>query len=405
MIKKLLSKLGTDFLLSVSAVVLFNGVIQFVLNPYLSEQMGAEKFGTVIYLLAIISVMGAFGTAANYSRMVVSAKRGCSNGDYNRYFAAVAFIVLGVSAVGLIALRSFSPLYFISFSALMFLTILRYYGDVEYRLSCNFKGYFFYYLLIAVGYVIGVLTFRFTRSWVVAMLIGEALAILFVGISGKIFKPPFFKKSENFKECTKSAWTLVPANLVQTVILNADRILVMLFIGSQEVTMFYVATLVGKIVALVTVPLEGLVISYLNKYEDKISYKLFLGFSGGAAALAAVMVAASTVASHILIPFMYGDEIYIAASPYFIVANAGQVFFFISTVLITFVLKISGESSQLAMNLIYLAVFAAVVIPAVIFGGLWGLAYAIAAVNLFRIVFIITYGLIKLKKKQKTVTG
>jgi alcohol dehydrogenase class IV len=65
MIKKLLGKLGTDFLLSVSAVVLFNGVIQFVLNPYLSEQMGAEKFGTVIYLLAIISVMGAFGTAAH----------------------------------------------------------------------------------------------------------------------------------------------------------------------------------------------------------------------------------------------------------------------------------------------------------------------------------------------------
>ena len=169
--------------------------------------------------------------------------------------------------------------------------------------------------------------------------------------------------------------------------------------------MFYVATLVGKIVALVTVPLEGLVISYLNKYEDKISYKLFLGFAGGASALAAVMIAASTVASHILIPFMYGDEIYNAASPYFIVANAGQVFFFISTVLITFVLKISGESSQLAMNLIYLAVFAAVVIPGVIFGGLWGLAYAIAAVNLFRIIFIITYGLLKLKKKQKTATG
>ena len=57
------------------------------------------------------------------------------------------------------------------------------------------------------------------------------------------------------------------------------------------------------------------------------------------------------------------------------------------------------------MNLIYLAVFAATVIPCVIFGGLWGLAYAIAAVNLFRIVFIITYGLIKLKKKQKTIIG
>ncbi len=399
MLKNLLKKLGGDFILSVSAVVIFNGVIQFLLNPYLTGQLGAEKFGTVIYLISIISVVGAFGTAANYSRMVVTAKRGCTNGDYNRYFLIVAGIVLAVSAVGLVALKSFEPLYFIGYAALMFMTILRYYGDVEYRLSCNFKGYFVFYLLIAVGYITGILLFRFTGSWVITMLIGEALAILFVGLKGKIFKPPFLKKSVNYKENAKSVWTLVPANLVQTVILNADRILVMFFVGSYDVTVFYVATLVGKIVALVTVPLEGLVISYLNKYEDKISYKLFLGFAGGAAALAALMICASTVASHILIPFMYPEDVYQAASQYFIVANAGQVLFFISTVLITFVLKISGENSQLVMNLIYLAVFAAVVIPCIAIWGLWGLAWSVAGVNLMRVVLISVYGLIKLKKR------
>ena len=54
MLKNLLKKLGGDFILSVSAVVIFNGVIQFLLNPYLTEQLGAEKFGTV--LLQIIPV-------------------------------------------------------------------------------------------------------------------------------------------------------------------------------------------------------------------------------------------------------------------------------------------------------------------------------------------------------------
>lgn len=399
MLKNLLKKLGGDFILSVSAVVIFNGVIQFLLNPYLTEQLGAEKFGTVIYLISLISVVGAFGTAANYSRMVVTAKRGCTNGDYNRYFLIVAGIVLAVSAVGLVALKSFEPMYFIGYAALMFMTILRYYGDVEYRLSCNFKGYFVFYLLIAVGYIVGILLFIFTGSWVVTMLIGEALAILFVGIKGKIFKPPFLKKSVNYRENTRSVWTLVPANLVQTVILNADRILVMFFVGSYDVTVFYVATLIGKIVALVTVPLEGLVISYLNKYEDKISYKLFLMFTGGAVALTALMIGASTVASHILIPFMYPEDVYQAASQYFIVANSGQVLFFISTVLITFVLKISGESSQLVMNLIYLVTFAAVVIPCIAVWGLWGLAWSVAGVNLLRVVSVSVYGLIKLKKR------
>jgi hypothetical protein len=121
-------------------------------------------------------------------------------------------------------------------------------------------------------------------------------------------------------------------------------------------------------------------------------------FTGGAAALAAIMIGASTVASHILIPFMYPEDVYQAASEYFIVANAGQVLFFISTVLITFVLKISGESSQLVMNLIYLVTFAAVVIPCIAIWGLWGLAWSVAGVNLLRVVLVSVYGLIKLKK-------
>ncbi len=401
MLKNLLKRIGTDFILSVSAVVLFNGIIQFVLYPFLEEQMGAEKFGVVIYLLAIISVVGAFGNAANYSRMVVSSKRECTNGDYNRYFLVVAGIVAVVSAVGLVALKSFTPLYFVGYAALMMLTILRYYGDVEYRLSGNFKGYFVYYVLIASGYIAGVLLYRFTGSWLVAMLIGETLAIGFVALKGSIFKPPFFKASENRKENTKSVWALVAANLVQTVILNADRILVIFFLGSYEVTVFYVATLVGKIVALVTVPLEGLVISYLTRFEDKLNYKLFLLFSGGTAAVCAVMVGATTLASHILVPMLYPD-IYPVASQYFIVANAGQVLFFASTVLITFVLKISGETSQLAMNIIYFAVFVITVIPCIAIWGMWGLAWGIAAANFIRVIFIITYGLVKLKSKEKT---
>ncbi len=401
MLKNLLKRIGTDFILSVSAVVLFNGIIQFVLYPFLEEQMGAEKFGVVIYLLAIISVVGAFGNAANYSRMVVSSKRECTNGDYNRYFLVVAGIVAVVSAVGLVALKSFTPLYFVGYAALMMLTILRYYGDVEYRLSGNFKGYFVYYVLIAAGYIAGVLLYRFTGSWLVAMLMGEALAIGFVALKGSIFKPPFFKPSVNRKENTKSVWALVAANLVQTVILNADRILVIFFLGSYEVTVFYVATLVGKIVALVTVPLEGLVISYLTRFEDKLNYKLFLLFSGGTAAVCAVMVGATTLASHILVPILYPD-IYPVASQYFVVANAGQVLFFASTVLITFVLKISGETSQLAMNIIYFIVFALTVIPCIAIWGMWGLAWGIAAANFIRVIFIITYGLVKLKAKEKT---
>ncbi len=399
MLKGFFKKLSGDFVLSVSAAVIFNAVIQFVLYPYLTNKMGTESFGTVIYLLAVISVMGAFGSAANYSRMVVSTKKGCTNGDYNRFFAAVLGISAVVSAVALVSLKSFTPAAFAGYTVLMFATVLRYYGDVEYRLSCNFKGCFVFYILIAIGYLAGVATYGLTDSWQVTMLLGEVAALAYVGIKGKIFKPPFFEKSENYKGNKKSVWALTAANLVQTIILNADRILVMLLIGSVQVTVFYVAGLVGKITALVTVPLEGLVISYLNKYEDKLSLKLFAGFCGGIAALIALLTGGSVLGSYILVPFMY-PEVYESARPLFLIANLGQVLFFSSTLIVTFVLKIAGEKIQMLLNLVYLAIFAAVIIPCAVFGGLEGLASGIAAVNLLRCLAASVYGIKKLKIKH-----
>lgn len=400
MLKNLFKKLGADLILSVGAMVLMNSVIQFVLYPYLTDKMGADRFGVVIYLLAVISVVGSFGTAANFSRMVVSSKQSYTNGDYNRFFVWVLLISSAVAAVALVAFDCFTPVYYIGYAILMFVTILRYYGDVEFRQACNFKGYFVFYACVSVGYLLGAATYRFTGSWLVAMLMGEGLAIAFVAIRGSIFKPPFFKKSENYKENTKSVWALVAANLVNGIVLNADRILVMVFVGSFEVTVFYVATLIGKIIALVTVPLEGLVISYLNKFEGKLSYKIYFGFSAGLLALAVLMIGAGTLASHILVPLMYPAEVFLAAKPLFTVANAGQVLFFTSTVLITFVLKISGENIQLVMNLIYLAVFAAVVIPCVAVWGLWGLAWSVLGVNLLRFAGIAIYGMKKLKNNE-----
>ena len=391
MLKSFIRRLGKDLIFSVAAMVALNGCIQFLLYPYLTRQMGAESFGVVIYLLAVISVMGSFGSGANYSRMVVSAGGEYSNGDYNRFFVIVSLISAAVSATALVALKSFSPAYYAGYTLLMILTVLRYYGDVEFRQTCNFKGYFVYYVLVAAGYCAGVLLYPLTRSWLVSMALGEAAALIFVTIRGRIFTPPLFKKSAAYKENTKSVWQLTAANLVHAAVLNADRILIIFFIGTFEVTVFYAANLIGKTAALLTVPLEGIVISYLNKYEGKLTYKLFAEVSAALAALAVVLTALSALASHILIPILY-PEVFDRAKAYFVAANAGQILFFISTVLITFILKISGEKSQLKINIIYLIAFFAVTVPCTAFGGLTGLAAGIAAVNAARFILIAVCG-------------
>ena len=99
--KKVASKLKGitgDFIYSMLGLVVMNGVIQLVLYPFLSKQLGADEFGVVLTLISIVPIMGStFGTAANYSRMVTHMKKQDSNSDYNIFLLGVAVVSVAVS--------------------------------------------------------------------------------------------------------------------------------------------------------------------------------------------------------------------------------------------------------------------------------------------------------------------
>ena len=71
---------------------------------------------------------------------------------------------------------------------------------------------------------------------------------------------------------------------------------------------------------------------------------------------------------------MYAN-VFEAAKPYFLLANAGQIFYFISGSLMVVVLNFTKEKYQLYINIVYLIVFAVVVIPAILMFGLNGIAW------------------------------
>ena len=60
--------------------------------------------------------------------------------------------------------------------------------------------------------------------------------------------------------------------LIAAVILNADRIILQAVDGGTSVTVFYAATLIGKMVSLISMPLNGVIIGHLSKYNGKDKY-------------------------------------------------------------------------------------------------------------------------------------
>ncbi len=94
--------------------------------------------------------------------------------------------------------------------------------------------------------------------------------------------------------------------------------------------------------------------------------------------------------SVIFVRILYPD-VYEMASAWFVLANAGQICYFLSGSLMVIVLNFTKEKLQLTINLIYLAVFALLVIPMTWRAGLAGMAIGLCLVNGFR--FLLTAGL------------
>lgn len=81
--------------------------------------------------------------------------------------------------------------------ALFMVTVFRYYGDVEYRLTLNYQRYFIYYFLIGVGYLAGFVVYRITNQWIMDLSDRGGRSSLLCAVTGSVFHK-FFQRSGHF---------------------------------------------------------------------------------------------------------------------------------------------------------------------------------------------------------------
>lgn len=391
-----------DLMLSIGATAVFNMVIQFAMYPFLERNLGKENYGVALSILSIVAILaGTIGTAANYSRMVTSVNNGiaCTNGDYN-------IILLTLSTLcglgGIFYLRYLgisSALAAVIFVVLIILTALRYYSDVEYKMNSDFMRYMIFYVAISIGYLLGMLVYRLTGEWMLAFVAGEALGVIFVVFQGTIYRKDVLKPSAKFVPVCKSMGFLLLSTLIDNLTLNADRLLLMIFAGGSAVSIYYTASLLGKVVAMLSVPINSIIISYLVKYDGSLTKKFWSVASGGSIVLGALAFAGCTIISPFLLGILYPD-LKNDIAPYIAPAILGQIFYFVSGVLLVILLKFRGEKKQFLFNTFYMIEFMAIVILGTWLWGLDGFVYTCLAANAIRFVAVIIWGFIPSKTER-----
>lgn len=395
---KKLKTFFNDSLWSIAALVLMNLVSQFVVYPLWARVFGDEKYGNIVYLMSFVNIFAvSVGISANYCRMRESAFRKTCRNDYN-IMVLVGSVVSAVLCFFIALFSNFDLALPDAFmiAVLCFLTVWRYYADVEYRLALNYKQYFLYYAAISAGYLLGILLFYCTNCWALTLIPGEAVGVLLVLNKGRVNQDHLFEFSANFKGNLKSTCILIVTNLLSNIIFNGDRVLLQWTIGGTAVTIYYLSSLVGKTMSLITTPLNSVIIGHLARYKGKIDRKfIHLVFALSAAAVVCC-TAACVVGSYILIYILYPQN-FESVKQFFWIASATQVIYFTSNVITTVLLRIADTNVQLTVNIVYALSFLILCIPATLFFGISGFCISLLFVNLVRYAVSIGFCYIKVK--------
>lgn len=394
-------KFATDVIWSILALVLMNGALQLIVYPVLNGHLGEAAFGEALYVLGILAVFApTIGLATNNIRLVESRTAKVKNGDY--LLAMLPQIVLFGGIFVLLCSRYLKDAaeYLLAFLLLM-LTTLRYYGDVDYRMKLDYKGYFLYYCAITAGYTTGVWLYPITGSWMLCFLLGEAAAWILAVWRGSTYRP--LERSEHFSNVNKKIITLAGSYLLYNAVLNLDRVLLQYLIDSSMVTVYYVASLLGKTMALLVGPLNGVLIGYLTRDNAvKINSKRYGSIAGIFLLVSAVLFGIILLVMPIFVRLLYPNIVEpvmeIAA-----IANLSQIVCFSSSLLLTIMLTFASTKWQLVIQVIYAGVFLGLSIFLTGMRGVHGFTMASLVANGLRFVLTTWIGLVLLHLEKKRV--
>ncbi len=390
-----------NLIYSVGAAAIFNMVIQLVVYPDFERQMGGERYGVALSVISVIAITaGTCGYAVNCSRLLGVEKGYVQSGDYNLILLGMGLLG-GMIGVGyLFYLDIATPLTVGLYLILMFTTMLRYYSEVEFKISTNFFRYMIYYILISVGYVLGLFLFRLSDEWMLALIAGETLAVLYVVVWGTIYRPPFLKRTPHLGAVIASIGFIFLSALIDNVTLHADRILLLAITGDgNAVTTYYVASLVGKIVSMLTLPINAIMLSYLVRYQGGLTKKLWGAIIAVALLFGAVGFGGCMLVSPWLIRILYPDQA-AEVMGYLAPAILGQIFYFVSGVLMMVLLRFKGEKKQLIFNGGYAVEFFGCVALGTVLDGLRGFILSILLANGIRFAGAVIWGFLPEKAKR-----
>ena len=379
-------------------------MIQIILLPFLSRNTSSVDFGVILTIYGINNAIGLFlGNSLNNLRLLDSDQNKDS-GDYSSLLVKVitaAIIISGVFFYFYGSNLSIAEIIFLI--VLSILTVTKNYALVYFRIKIMFNEIFIVNVFCIVGFGIGMTLHNFLNFWPLIFVLSEGLSVIYL-----YFRTPILKerpqKSSNYKKKRNRYIHLASSNFIPSFLTYLDRLLIAPILGANNVSVYFVASVMGKFVAILAGPMNNVLLTYISRVQNKKARSMFLkslGISVGIIFIGyIIIILTAPIIINILYPVM-ADE----ALRYANVANLATIIMVAGKVLNLFILKFCRISFQTIIQASYAIIYVGGAIVLSINFGLYGFAIAALLANIVRYLLMAFVGLRYIQDFQESIVA
>lgn len=389
------SKLVQNALLNTIAAAIPIVVLQLLILPLLGRYLDSSEYGLVVTILALLNVVPAtLGNSLNNIRLLhnntyIETK---DEGDFNCIL--LAELALDIVIVALLSnyylsssiSNSLKLQQIILVIIVSIFWLLREYHIVAFLINLRYDCIFINNVLLSFGYCIGFLVFRWTNKWESIYITGYVFSLIYIFCTTGLWKEKL-NITQHFKKTFSENIIYIISCFLYRVISYADKMLLYPVLGGTLVSIYYAATLSGKVVNMVVTPLSGVMLSHLSKKKEKDDRSFTEVFKYGLVVCIIgyfICVLISRPILKILYP-QYVDE----AMQYILVTTATVSVSALISLINPYILKFKTMKWQVVINLSTLIVYVAFGLALMKLNGLLGFCFGCLIANVFKLVIMI----------------
>ena len=396
-------KIINQFMYNAVATALPTIILQLVVLPLIAQKMNGDDYGLALTMIAAVTmVAAAIGNVLNNVHMLSNSEYEQRNeaGDFGILITISLIITAMVSVAFSVYYGSSGIIQYILNLIFSMVLLIKEYYIVRFWIDLDYYGILKCNICCVVGYAIGAIICFLGGDWQYIYILGNAFGIVYIY---RIYGLPnnFFAKTSLFKDVVHKSAILSVATILSRALQYADRMLLYSMLGGENVTVYYIATLIGKTISIALTPVNGFLLSQLAK-KDSMSKNIFAKILAVTMAISIIGYVTCVILAKPFIGMLYPQWIE-TAMPYIRITTVTAMVSAASVVISPIVLRFCSMNWQIVLQGTCFVVYVVSSLLLLKYFGLIGFCFGglIANTVLLMLMIIIYFLTYKEKKGNK----